>query len=64
MVISGIGSSLSMGVKIFTDTIQIKQLKRKYFAIKHEILYCYAYERAREAEKEIAIKETKAIEKD
>jgi hypothetical protein len=39
MVISGIGNSLQMGVKIFTDTIKIKQLKRKYFAIKNGILY-------------------------
>ena len=48
---------------MFTDTIQIKQLKKKYFAIKNGILYQYAYERAREAEKDIILKDAKAIGK-
>ena len=48
-VLSGVGSSLKFGLKIFTETIQIKQ-KKQYFAIKGSILYWYAHERAREAD--------------
>jgi PH domain len=62
MMISSIGSGMKIGLKMFTDTIQIKQ-KKLYFAIKNGILYWYAHERARQAEKFIPIKEAKAIEK-
>ena len=62
MVISGFSSGIKLGLKIFADTIQIKAQRRKYFAIKNGILYCYKRERAREAAKEIIIKDTKAIE--
>lgn len=48
-MINGIGNSLKMGLKIFTETIQIKQ-KKQFFAIKNSILYWYSHERAREAE--------------
>ena len=61
MVVNSIGSSLKFGFKLVTETIQIKKTK-KYCAIKHGILYWYSHERAREAQKTIDIKETKAIE--
>jgi hypothetical protein len=61
MVVSGIGSGLKMGLKTLTEAVQIKQT-RKYFALKSAHFYCYQHERAREAEKNIEIKQTKAIE--
>ena len=48
MVVKGIGSSVKMGFSFFTETMRMKQTK-KYFAIKHGILYWYSHERAREA---------------
>ena len=61
MVVKGIGNGMKMGFKLFTETIQIKQTK-KYFAIKHGVLYWYSHERAREAQKQLEIKQLKAIE--
>ncbi len=55
MVVNSIGNSMKMGFKLFTETIQIKQTK-KFFAIKHGVLYWYSHERAREAQKQIEIK--------
>ena len=60
-MINGIGSGLKLGLKIFTETIQIKQ-KKQFFAIKNGILYWYSHERSREAINQIDIKATKAIE--
>lgn len=60
-MINGIGSGLKLGLKIFTETIQIKQ-KKQYFAIKNGILYWYSHERAREAVNQIDIKSAKAVE--
>ena len=48
MVVNGIGSGLKLGLKTFTETIQIKQVK-SYFALKNGLLYWYAHERSREA---------------
>jgi hypothetical protein len=59
--VKGIGNGMKMGFKMFTETIHIKKTK-KYFAIKHGVLYWYSHERSREASKQINIKETKAIE--
>ena len=60
-VVNGIGSGLKLGLKTFTETIQIKQIKQ-YFAVKNGVLYQYSHERSRESEKHIDIKQTKAIE--
>ncbi|CDW71658.1 ph domain containing protein [Stylonychia lemnae] len=60
-MISGIGNSLKMGLKLFTETIQIKQ-KKQFFAIKNGTLYWYSHERARQAENQIDIKISKAVE--
>lgn len=60
-MVNGIGSGLKMGLKTFTETIQIKQTK-EYFALKNGILYWYIHERAREAIKHVDIKLAKAVE--
>ena len=63
MMISSIGTGVKFGLKLFTETIQLKQLKL-YFAIKNGVLYWYQHERARQADNQIIIKEAKAIERD
>jgi len=60
-MISGIGNGLKAGLKIFSETIQIKQ-KKQFFAIKNGILYWYSHERARESVNQIDLKVSKAIE--
>lgn len=62
MMISGIGSGMKLGLKMFTDTIQIKQ-KKQFFAIKNGILYWYSHARARSAKNQIVIKDAKAVDK-
>jgi hypothetical protein len=61
MVFNGIGSGLKFGIKTFTETIQIKQIKQ-YFALKNGVLYWYIHERAREALNSVDIKSTKAVD--
>lgn len=53
---------MKFGLKLVTGSM-IKT-SQKYFAIKNGILYCYSHERARIAEKEIVIKDAKAIGRD
>lgn len=52
MVVNGIGSGLKLGLKAFSETIQIKN-KKMYFALKSGVLYWYAHERSREAMKHV-----------